>query len=137
MPIPPKRPHARHGLLTFSGSSQRKARNSLIMPEVDVGADLAALRRGEGWYDPATRQVWIRGRLYGQHDTGVLFPIRGNGILEVERATFNALQTLRDYNGVTEDALYQMACDPAIDDSHRDEAIRIWRIREVILRERA
>jgi hypothetical protein len=29
-----------------------------------------------------------------------------------------------------------MACDPVIGDEHREEAIRIWRIREAILRER-
>ncbi|MGN6484918.1 MAG: hypothetical protein ACTHMX_11005 [Thermomicrobiales bacterium] len=106
------------------------------MPEVDVHADVVAIARGEGLYDSGLRQVWIHGRLYGQHDTGVLFPIRGEGILEVDRSTYNALQILRDYNGMTEDALYQMACDPAIGDEHRDEAIRIWRIREAILRER-
>ena len=83
-PYTPSSPHSppnrRHNL----GSINQKTRahgdtNTVIMPEVDVAADVAAINAGKG-IRTANQQVHINGRIYGYHpDTGRLFPISGKG----------------------------------------------------------
>ena len=78
----------------------------------------------------------MNGRLYGQHDTGQLFPIRGSGFVEMERQTHRALGIIRQYNGDMGRAIFEIDSDPYITSAQRDEAIRIWMIRVIAKRER-
>lgn len=105
-------------------------RNSMILPGFDHQSDLDAIRNGEGWFDPATRQIWVNGHMYGQHDDGQLYPMSGDNVVEWDRGTTSAFKVLRQYNGVTEKALNQIDRAPHISDDQRDEAIRVWRLRE-------
>ncbi|MBA2469803.1 MAG: hypothetical protein H0V37_10400 [Chloroflexia bacterium] len=123
-------PHDRHRLTSFRSGSHRKAQNSLIEPWVDVRADLDAMNNGDGIYDPTTRRVWVNGRLYGMHENGTTFPIEGDGIIPVNRATYKALTIMRRYNGVNEPSRYEIARDTAIGLADRNEAVRIWELRE-------
>jgi hypothetical protein len=117
----------------MSSTSHRKVQNSLIEPWVDVQADIDAINAGDGFYDPATRRVWVNGRLYGLHDSGTTFPIEGEGIIPVNRPTFKALTILRRYNGVNAHSEHEIARDPVVGATDRDQAIRIWRLREKAL----
>jgi hypothetical protein len=130
-----RRPNPRHGLTSFGRKSQTKGENALLMPWVDVQDDMDAINRGEGMFDPATRQTWSHGRLYGMHDTGRTFPMRGEGIISCERETYRALTIIRKYNGLNERSAHEIEQHPMIEDDHRDEAIRIWRIREELMRD--
>lgn len=136
-PIPPRPVNDRHVLMRLPKDSPSRGRNTIVLPEVDLAGDLRAIQRGGGWYDASRREVWVNGRLYGQHDTGRLFPIRGDGFVELDRQTYRALVALREYNGVNPDSLYHLGKNPHITAEQRDRAIHIWRIREEAKREHA
>ncbi len=53
------------------------------------------MNNGDGMYDPATRRVWVNGRMYGMHESGTTFPIEGDSIIPVNRATYKAQTILR------------------------------------------
>lgn len=124
------KPHPRHGLTSFSANHKPQAKNSIVLPSVDMQADMDALNRGEGFFDPATGQSWINGRRYGMHSDGGTFPIDGEGVIPVNRATFRALTIIRGYNGVTGMADLRMDREIDITVDDRAEAIRIWQIRK-------
>lgn len=123
-------PNARHGVTTFNAGSWNRKQNSLIEPRVDVGADLDAINAGTGAYDPATRRIWVNGRLYGVHENGTTFPIEGDGIIQVSRSIYKALTIIRRYNGVNERSEREIGQDLSISQADRDESVRIWRLRE-------
>ncbi len=123
-------PNARHGVTTFTASSWNRKRNSLLEPWVDVRADLDAINAGEGDYDPATRRIWVNGRLYGMHENGTTFPIEGDGIIQISRSIYKALTIIRRYNGVNDRSEREMTQDLSISQTDRDKSIRIWRLRE-------
>lgn len=125
-----RRPHPRHLLMSISANHKPQRLNSVILPSVDVRADIDAINRGEGRFDPGTRQVWIHDRLYGMHDDGRAFPKSGDGIVELSRGAFRALTILRAYNGLNEAADYRMSRELDISGDDRLVAIRTWRIRE-------
>lgn len=124
------KPHDRHRLTGFRSGSHRKAQNNLIEAWVDVQADLDAMNNGDGIYDPATRRIWVNGRMYGMHERGTTFPIEGDGIISVNRATYKALTILRRYNGVNDRSRHEISRDSAIGLADRHEAVRIWELRE-------
>ncbi|MGC4106095.1 MAG: hypothetical protein QM753_07030 [Thermomicrobiales bacterium] len=130
LPITPSPVHPRHILMRMPKTARAKEANTIVLPEVDLAADFDAIKRGEGWFDGATRRVWIHRRLYGQKETGLLFPIRGEGFIEMDRQTYTALTTFRLYNGVNARSLHQVNRDPYITDEQRDVAIGIWELRE-------
>lgn len=124
------RPHARHGLTSFTASHQPKEHNSLIWPWVDVRADIEAINAGEGIYDPATRRVWINGRLYGMHDDGRTYPMEGGGMIPVNRGAYRGLLIIQRYNGINERSKKELVMNDGLTDGDREEARRIWRLRE-------
>jgi hypothetical protein len=124
------RPHPRHGLTSFSANHKPQAKNSIVLPSVDMQADMDAINRGEGYFDPATGQSWINGRRYGMHSDGKAFPMDGDGVILVNRGTFRALTIIRGYNGVTDVAELRMGREHDITADDRAEAIRIWHVRE-------
>ncbi len=123
-------PNARHGVTTFTASSWNRKRNSLLEPWVDVRANLDAINAGEGVYDPATRRIWVNGRLYGMHENGTTFPIEGDGIIPLNRGTYRALQAYQEYNGINERSIHALRREKGVTDEDRATAQRIWRMRE-------
>lgn len=124
------KPHPRHGLMSLSANHKPQAKNSIVLPSVDMEADIDAINRGEGYFDPSTGQSWINGRRYGMHSDGKTFPMDGDGVIPVNRATFRALTIIRTYNGVTDMAERRMRREKDITTDDRAEAIRLWRLRE-------
>lgn len=90
-----RQPNPRHGLATFAASSRIREENSIILPEVDVQADMDAINQGEGMYDASKRQVWVNSRLYGMHEDGTTYPMHGEGIVRASRGVYNALKIIR------------------------------------------
>jgi hypothetical protein len=135
-PIPITPISRRHELLRMSAGAPPKGANTIVLPEVDLRGDLDAIRRGEAWYDRHTRRIWVRGRLYEHKPHGTLFPIRGEGFVELDRQTYKALRLFRRYNEIHPDALRELSLNPDVTDEQRDTAIRLWSIREQALRER-
>ncbi|GAB6902872.1 hypothetical protein [Kineosporia succinea] len=91
---PARAPHPRHFLSRITSKSVRKNVNTVILPQVDVEADVAAIRNGTAPWDPASqRYVTSTGRRYAMKEQGTLFPESGPGLEQLSRAEFQALQT--------------------------------------------
>ncbi|MGC4106782.1 MAG: hypothetical protein QM753_10590 [Thermomicrobiales bacterium] len=121
-----RRPHPRHVLTSISANHKPQKENSIILPGVDVRADIDAINQGCGRFDPATRQVLVHGRIYGMHDDGRTFPMRGEGIVELSRGAFRALTILRAYNGPSDAADYRMSRELDITEDDRLVAMALW-----------
>lgn len=105
----------------------------MIEPWVDVQEDLRAIERGEGVVDTGRARIWVNGRLWGYHaDTGTarLWPISGDGFIQLDGKQYRALTIVATYNGLTEDAERQLSHMDILTDEDRALVRRIWRMRE-------
>lgn len=88
-------PNKRH---TVSGvkSGQVKGDNSLILKgyEQSVHEDIAGIAAGNAEWDPVSQRYSINGRSYGIEPTGTVFPVEGDGIINLGRNQYAALQHL-------------------------------------------
>lgn len=88
-------PNKRH---TVSGvkSGQVKGENSLILRgyEQSVHDDIAGIAAGHADWDPVAQRYTINGRSYGIEPTGTVFPAGGDGIVNLSRNEYAALQQL-------------------------------------------
>jgi hypothetical protein len=66
-----------------------RARNTVIEPWVDVDADIRAILEGNSIRSGA--DYIVGGRVYGVEESGTLFPRRGPGFIELDRASYKAL----------------------------------------------
>lgn len=110
-----------------------KDQNSLLEPWVDIQADMEAINAGLGSYDPGTQLVHVNARTYGIHESGKAYPVSGEGIIKVNRGTYKALLIMRRYNGVNDRSRFEINLNDSISTTDRDDAIRIWRLREKAL----
>jgi hypothetical protein len=104
----------------------------MIEPWVDVRAEIDAINRGEGYYDKETGRIWINGRLWGTHSdrrTGTLFPIEGDGFIQVTSIQHYAFRTFVRYNGIADQAELQLARIRGMTDADLEVARRLWRMR--------
>jgi hypothetical protein len=88
-------PNKRH---TVSGvkSGQVKGDNSLILRgyEQSVHEDVAGIAAGHADWDPVAQRYTINGRSYGIEPSGTVFPVEGDGIINLSRNQYAALQHL-------------------------------------------
>jgi hypothetical protein len=84
----------RHRLSRIGRSSQVKDQNTVILPSVDVEADLEAIRTGSAPWNGATGRYEINGRTWGVKPNGTVFPASGPGLVELSRPQFKALASL-------------------------------------------
>jgi hypothetical protein len=104
----------------------------MIEPWVDVQAELDAINRGEGFYDAGTGRIWINGRLWGTHNdrrTGTVFPIEGEGFIQVTSIQHYAFRTFVRYNGITDQAVLQVSRVRDMTASDLDVARKLWHMR--------
>ncbi|HWK79522.1 MAG TPA: hypothetical protein VNP95_02080 [Thermomicrobiales bacterium] len=134
-PIAPRPVNDRHILMRLPKRTYFDDRNTVVLPGVDIGEDFRAIGRGHGWYNASRRETWVNGRLYGQHANGTLFPIRGEGFVEMDRQEYKALLAIRRYNGDMALALRELRSDPHISGEQQETAIRLWTIRQQAKRE--
>ena len=86
---PLRRPNRRHFLRRVSPSNPPKHQNTVILPKVDVAVDVRAINAGRGVRHGNT--VSIHGRLYEIKPTGLLYPISGDGFVQLNRGAYKAL----------------------------------------------
>ena len=89
-------PNRRHYPSNIDQRTVAKDLNTVINPSVNVSEDVAAINTGRAIRVGNTYQ--INGRLYGVHsETGRLFPISGNGLDQLNRASFKALGVFNQF----------------------------------------
>ncbi|WP_329317953.1 WXG100-like domain-containing protein [Streptomyces sp. NBC_01262] len=95
-----KFPNARH---TVSGSSsgEVKAANSVILRghEQDIAKDISDIAKGKATFNEKTQHYEINGRSYGVEGSGTVYPVRGAGIVELDRNEYAALQQVAKAKG--------------------------------------
>lgn len=84
-------------------TSAHSDKNTVIMPWVDVNADVAAINSGN--VTPVKGIYTVNGRSYAVHDNGTLYPTTGDGFVTLNRAEYNALGV---YNSFGDTALASM-----------------------------
>lgn len=105
-----------------------KNRNTLILPGIDVQADVRAINEGQA--ERRGMFFVINGRVYGQEPTGRLFPDHGDGFIFLGRPAMQALKILARYNGPTPQAEFQFSMDPNITPTVVEAALAAWRRRK-------
>jgi Domain of unknown function (DUF4157) len=92
------RPNDRHFIAKVDQKTLKKEKNSVTESSVNVAADIAAIRGGQAkaGNEDGVVTFTVNGRTYGSHDDGVLYPIRGTGIHELDRGAFQALGVLNE-----------------------------------------
>jgi hypothetical protein len=91
---PVSKPVDRHTASKVKQNTVAKDKNTVIGSKVPVADDVAAINRGEakvGRTSGGETSYTINGRTYGAHDNGRLYPIEGNGFIELNRGEFKAL----------------------------------------------
>lgn len=100
-------PHDRHMLNRITARMQKKGLNSVILPHVDVQADVDAINLGQA--ERVDSDFKINGRVYGIESNGTLFPRSGDGIVQLDRGSYWALQTMIAHAGDPERTAFQLA----------------------------
>jgi hypothetical protein len=91
----PRLPERRHYAERLNARSVRHTdNNTVIMPWVDVGADVQAIRDGLATRDGNT--FVIRGRTYTLEPGRRLFPREGDGFYRLNRGAYRALALYND-----------------------------------------
>lgn len=90
---PVKSPAERHFIKKIDQSTVAKDKNTVIESRVDVSRDVRGINDGDAKRGSESGAVtWtIHNRTYGAHSNGTLYPIRGSGFHELNRAAFKAL----------------------------------------------
>lgn len=86
-----KSPAARHRLDKVRQSTLTKNLNTVSEPGLNVAADVAAINSGLA--QRVGDRFIVNGRTYGHHD-GILYPISGPGLHQLDRGGFRALGIL-------------------------------------------
>lgn len=97
----------------------------MILPGVDVNADVTAINAGEVPFVEGTYTV--NSRTYGVHD-GTLYPISGDGFFQLNRGAYKALGVYKTF-GLTdraEEILNFMGMSP----ENRAAALTVYQIAE-------
>ena len=79
----------RHNASRINKDSAPKTKNTVILPGIDVQADLQAIREGRAMRDGP--YYVVNGRYYGIHEGGRTYPVQGPGLMTLDRGAFRAL----------------------------------------------
>jgi hypothetical protein len=89
-PLEPLRPPARRHYLRFiTPRSQVRPRNTIILPGVNLAADVRAINAGEAIR--IGEILSINGRRYWVDQPNTLYPIDGDGLVPADRGTYKAI----------------------------------------------
>jgi hypothetical protein len=116
-----KTPNGRHYAKSVKQGSTTKEKNTVIMPGVDVAADVTAINSGS--VKKVDDKFTVNGRTYGHHD-GILFPIEGKGFYLLGRGAFNALGVYNDFKNTAK--ADQILTSMKIDPDEKKLALKIW-----------
>jgi hypothetical protein len=121
----------RHDIDRITPKSHAQKVNSVVDPDVDMAADIAAIQRGEGTWNPATNEYEINGRTYKVEDTGVdglrTYPTGGEGVHNLTQLEYRLLQSMIKNNGDLEAAWQQNYRNPNVTDERWNAALEAFR----------
>jgi hypothetical protein len=70
-----------------------------VLPHVDTDADIAAIKTGQAQWK-GNNLYEVNGRVYGlETPSGTVYPVRGEGFVEMDKLQFTALKGLLTYDG--------------------------------------
>ena len=126
-------PADRHYLRKVTQRTLARERNTVIVPGVDVTADVAAINEGLG--QTASGGYLINGRTYGIHGQS-LYPISGPGFIQLDRPAFQALGVYNKFGNTEQaariiDAMAQT--NPGLTPDQRLAALQSWQIGQGVI----
>jgi hypothetical protein len=122
-------PADRHYINRITRRTPAADLTTLIPPSLDVAGDLAAIRAGQAKREGD--RYTVNNRVYQRHESGRVFPLEGEGLVgPVTRGVMHALNAYARYTGINERAEYEISMKKGITVEERDEARRIWRMRD-------
>ncbi len=116
-------PARRHDAARVTQKTLTRETNTVIMPGVDVAGDVAAINSGQ------VRRVGetftVNGRTYQAKPDGTLFPVSGEGIVQLDRGGFKALGVLNEHGNTAR--AQEILSNMGINDEAREAALGVWR----------
>jgi hypothetical protein len=97
--VEPTRVGRRHLLDHIRLNSPARDKNTVVLPHVETDADITAIRTGRA---PHLRDnlYEVNGRIYGvETPSGTVYPVRGEGFIEMNKLEFTALKGLLAHGG--------------------------------------
>ena len=126
-PSPPvTAPHDRHFLNRIRATGLKKVKNTIILPSVDVAADVALINHGK--VSKTGGSYVVNDRTYGVEASGKLYPISGAGFVEMDRGAYLALQILIEAAGDEAKAKFRFDRQ-GIGEAERERALSVFRQR--------
>lgn len=122
-----RRPSARHALNRIDSRASPKDLNTVAMPEVDVAADIEAIRRGQARWNRQTQRYELpNGRIYGVEGAGTVFPVSGPGLVRLSRGEYQALLHYIRAGGNRQRAETAMARNPFLTQDDKRRAFSVF-----------
>lgn len=119
-----REPNSRHYFNRINMKSTPKEQNTVIMPNVNVQADLQAIRQGQAVR--SGNNFAVNGRVYGLKQNGTLFPKSGNGFYTLSRGEYKALGVYNKFGNTARSA--QILRSMNISRPEREYAQTVWRL---------
>ncbi|GAA2268756.1 hypothetical protein GCM10009853_022700 [Glycomyces scopariae] len=89
----------RHLLGQIRMNSPAKEKNTVVLPHVDTGADIDAIKTGRARY-LRDNLYEVNNRVYGiETPSGTVYPVKGEGFVELDKLEFTALKGLLSHAG--------------------------------------
>jgi hypothetical protein len=97
--VEPTRVGKRHLVRQIRLNTPAKERNTVVLPGVDTDADIAAIKSGRARH-VHDNLYEVNDRTYGlETPSGTVYPVKGDGFVEMNRLQFTALKGLLTYGG--------------------------------------
>jgi hypothetical protein len=97
--VEPTRVGKRHLVGQIRLNTPAKERNTVVLPSVDTDADIAAIKSGRARH-VRDNLYEVNDRIYGlETPSGTVYPVKGDGFIEMNRLQFTALKGLLAYGG--------------------------------------
>ncbi|MCD5349533.1 hypothetical protein [Kineosporia mesophila] len=128
-PAAQRSPNSRHLLNRIGRRSPQKNRNTLVLPDVDVSADLQDIQEGRArWNRTTSRYETPGGRTYGvEEPSGTVFPDSGPGFIHLGRHEYHALKHYIQADGDRRKAEEAMTFFPALTESVQRRAYEVFK----------
>jgi len=130
---------SRHALGALRRNSWIRERTTIALEGVDMVEDTRLIREGWGVRHPSSHgtpeMFEINDRWYGIEGTPQvngayrLYPVRGEGCVQLSRIEFKTLILLIQFDGLTLECEKQFVHDPQITSETIETALRVYRLR--------
>ncbi len=123
-----RQPNQRHLLDRINTRSKFRDKNTIVLPWVDVAADIDAIQEGRARWDSGTsRYTTPTGRSYAVKDNGTVFPEAGPGFVLLDRFEYQALQHYIQAGGDRVQAESAMRRNPRLTEPVRRRAFEVFK----------